>query len=228
MKKAMWIIAAINLAVTAAVLQLLPETVPMHYNIYGEADRWGSKYESLLIPGMALALSLLMQLFIMHFEKKTASGSDKEKASALSNTKVMKIIGVSMVSVFTVLQGFLLYNSYTGGTQSGFDFGRVTCILCGALFAVLGNFMPKTKKNYLLGFRMKWSMYNDTTWMKTNRFGGAVLVAVGLLSILAAVLADAGLSLILMTGFLMLALVAVIVYSYSVYKKELEKGADGS
>ena len=39
----------------------LPEEVPAHYNAYGTVDRWGSKWELLLLSGIGAFILLLMQ-----------------------------------------------------------------------------------------------------------------------------------------------------------------------
>ncbi|MFC4387791.1 DUF1648 domain-containing protein [Gracilibacillus marinus] len=39
----------------------LPAEVPAHYNAAGEVDRWGSKFELLLLPIIGVFLTLLMQ-----------------------------------------------------------------------------------------------------------------------------------------------------------------------
>ena len=44
------------LAAGALVLWCLPETIPAHYGPSGAVDRWGSKYEALLLPGLTLLL----------------------------------------------------------------------------------------------------------------------------------------------------------------------------
>lgn len=53
MKKIMWLLSLVPLIITAAALQFLPESVPMHYNMAGQIDRWGSKYENLIFPQKA-------------------------------------------------------------------------------------------------------------------------------------------------------------------------------
>ena len=70
MRKALWILATLPLAVTACVFQFLPDKIPAHYNFAGEIDRWGSKYENLLFPIIIIALTLFWHLFIRYFEKK--------------------------------------------------------------------------------------------------------------------------------------------------------------
>lgn len=40
----------------------LPEKVPGHYDASGKVDRWGSKWELLILPGVGAILALLMQV----------------------------------------------------------------------------------------------------------------------------------------------------------------------
>ena len=49
------------LVVTLIVLPVLPDRVPMHYNIRGEVDRWGSKYENLIFPAVVIATGLVLK-----------------------------------------------------------------------------------------------------------------------------------------------------------------------
>ncbi len=39
----------------------LPEEVPGHYNAFGEVDRWGSKWELLVLPSVVAFIIVLMQ-----------------------------------------------------------------------------------------------------------------------------------------------------------------------
>lgn len=50
MKKIMWIVAMIPVVVTSVVLQFMPDVIPMHHDLEGNTDRWGSKTESLIFP----------------------------------------------------------------------------------------------------------------------------------------------------------------------------------
>ncbi len=70
MKKIMWAISILSFVLTAIVLQFMPDSVPMHYDLAGNPDRWGSKYENFLFPVVILLLSLHWHLFTAHFEKK--------------------------------------------------------------------------------------------------------------------------------------------------------------
>lgn len=228
MKKVMWLISLIPLAITGIVLGFLPDTVPMHYNAEGAIDRWGSKYENLLFPVIILALTLFWQLFILGFEKKAKKAkTEKERLEALSNAKMLCIVAISMAAMYCVMQCFILYGAYVeaniGATHSVIDVAQISCILLGVMFVVLGNFMPKTRTNGLVGFRIVWSMHNDVTWSKSNRFAGAALIIVGVLTIITAIFTDSMLATGLMLVYLFVSVIVATVYSYKVYKKQIEE-----
>ena len=233
MKKIMWIISFVSLAGTALALQFMPDLVPMHYDAVGNIDRWGSKYENLIFPMIILAMSLFWTLFMRYFEKKALKAADdKESAGAGSNAKVLGIVGLCMAGMFTVMQGFILYGAYSesvsGATQWTVNIGKVSLILMGILFIVLGNYMTKTRINSVVGFRVSWSMYNDNTWRKSNRFGAYAIMAAGVVTIfIAAILNNSFGAAMAAAGAVMLAVVVTLVYSHKVYVQEIISEKEG-
>lgn len=228
MKKVMWIISFVPLVITAVVLGFMPDKVPMHYNSEGVIDRWGSKYENLIFPIIIIALTLFWQLFIGYFEKKAAKTQvEKERKEALSNVKVLCIVSISMSVMYCIMQCFFLYGAYveatTDATASVIDVAQLSCILLGAMFVVLGNFMPKTRRNGVVGLRIVWSMHNDVTWAKSNRFGGIALIIVGVLTVITAIFAEGMLATGLMLVYLFVSVIVMIIYSYRVYKTQINK-----
>ncbi|KYG91764.1 hypothetical protein A0U40_02140 [[Bacillus] sp. KCTC 13219] len=57
-------IAALLFAIIFIALNwtTLPAQVPMHFNGVGEIDRWGSKYEMLILPIIGIALFFMLQI----------------------------------------------------------------------------------------------------------------------------------------------------------------------
>lgn len=47
-----------SVLITVLLLAFLPDTIPAHYNVHGEIDRFGSKYESLLFPVVTIGMGL--------------------------------------------------------------------------------------------------------------------------------------------------------------------------
>jgi len=230
MKKIMWAISCISLIVTAIVLQFMPESVPMHYDMVGNIDRWGSKYENLIFPIIILFISLFLTLIMGYFDKKALKATDeKESAGAKSNTKVLSIVGVSMAAMFTVIQGFILYvSAVSGATEQAVDIGKVFVILMGVIFIVLGNFMTKTRINGTLGVRVNWSMYNDNTWRKSNRFGAFAIMIAGVLTIILAVFMKNSFGATMgALGLVIMATIVTIIYAHKVYIQEIEAKKGG-
>jgi len=230
MKKLMWIISFIALAGTAIVLPYMPDSVPMHYDMSGNIDRWGSKYENMIFPIIILIMALFWTLFIRYYDRKAEEASnEKESAGSRSNAKVIGIAGLCTAVMFTVMQGFLLYGSYTeaisGAERETVDIGRVTCILMGILFIVIGNFMTKTRINSNVGVRVRWSRYNETTWRKSNRFGAIALIIAGVLTILTAFFMKNSFAAVMIAVFyIILASIASVAYAHRVYRKEKAEG----
>ncbi|NGP45281.1 DUF1648 domain-containing protein [Bacillaceae bacterium SIJ1] len=52
-----------SIALLIFVWNDLPDQVPAHYNFAGEVDRWGAKYELLILPAISLLLAVMMQIF---------------------------------------------------------------------------------------------------------------------------------------------------------------------
>ncbi|MCR5211835.1 MAG: SdpI family protein [Lachnospiraceae bacterium] len=233
MKKLIWIVSFIPLIGTALVLLFMPDSVPMHYDSTGNIDRWGSKYENLIFPIIILAMTLLWALFIGYYEKKADRANDeKESAGARTNAKVIGIVGLSVTVMFTVMQGFILYEAYTGAVSNAerqiVDIGKVSCILLGVILIVLGNFMTKTRINGVAGFRINWSMYNDNTWRKSNRFGAFAIMVAGVLTIITAVLMkNSFIATMVMLGYILIASIMTVIYSHKVYVREVESENKG-
>lgn len=54
-------IFVLGVIVSIGSLPFLPDSVPIHFNIAGEADSWGSKYFVLVLPIIALVTTLAME-----------------------------------------------------------------------------------------------------------------------------------------------------------------------
>ena len=229
MKKLMWIISFISLIGTAVAIQFIPERVPMHYDAAGNVTRWGSKNENLIFPIMTLVVALVWTCCMAYYEKKALkSNAEKESAGARSNAKVIGYVGVGMVLMYTVLQGFILLGEYKGAilgaTTQVVDTEKVVVIMMGGLFILLGNIMPKTRINTTVGIQISWSMYNDTTWRKSNHFGGVAFVVAGVLTIITSLIVqNSSVAMAISVGYVSVAAAASFAYAYKVYKAEIKK-----
>ncbi len=228
MKKAIWIIAVLGLVLMAAALSFLPETVPVHFDAAWNPDRWGSRWELLLLPAVLLLLAGVFTAVMNVWGKESEEAEeDKARAGALTNRKAIGIAGISTLSILLLVFAWLIlriFRAANGGETAGDALDRLPFMLMGILFIVVGNIMPKTRRNGFIGFRMSWSMYNDETWRKTHRFGGYALVVAGILTVVAAAALPGFLApLLAMVVLLTAAVIGTLFYARRVYLRERER-----
>lgn len=178
-KTLLYVLMVLPVAATLAVLQFLPDQIPAHYGFNGQVDRWGSKYETLIVPAMTLVFGLIMILCARYASKQEKDGRNNEKICILT--------GVFSLAVFNVMTAYFLYTSYymvENLADVKVDLSQLVFVLMGVLMVVVGNVMPKLRKNSLIGLRTPWSMANEAAWKKSQRFGGIAFVVTGILLIL--------------------------------------------
>ncbi len=203
---------------TVIFLILSPDRIPVHYNFAGEVDRIGSKYENLIWPGFAIGMGVFFLLMARIPRKKG------EK----TNEKVLMIAGVCTLVFFTLL-GFyfmlkaLRYDPQAASQVSYDDVNRFVSIGIGALLVVLGNIMPKMRRNAMFGLRTKWSMANDNVWQKSQRFGGITSVIAGFIMIILALFVPGIWNVVMMTIVIVIWLILCIVASHRYYLEDQDK-----
>lgn len=224
------IILVVTLVATFVVLSIMPDTVPVHFDIHGVADRWGSKYEMLVMPGCMLAMLAFWLGIDASYKKKIETSFDeKEVAEAKSNLKVMQITSIITSLMFAVINGLTLYASYSqleGSSVKEIDILKMLSIVMGIFFIILGNFMPKAKNNPNLGFRLTWTKFNDNTWRKSNLIGGIAMIIQGVIMVLGGILFNGTVAMIIMLVTLAVVLPAISIYAYVVYANERDKSND--
>lgn len=180
MKRAYRILAVLTALLFAAegvVLSMLPDTVPVHYNFAGEVDRMGSKLEFLLFPAIAAVCGVIFTLAARHCGKK----GDRD---SVLQEKIMLGAAFADVVLFGGLGLYVMvlaarYTPGDAGPAVTADLPRLIVTGVGLLLVLLGNAMPKARRNTLFGLRTKWSMADDEAWRKSQRFGGFSAVGLG-------------------------------------------------
>lgn len=227
MKKAVWISSFLILIITAIVIQLLPDMVPSHYDIYGNADGTGSKYSFLAVPVILISAVGLLQYIGYKFTRDASDDESRQKAAA--NNKVLDIVSLFLALICGVTVFIGIYKAYIaskGGLQNlDIDSLKLTAILLGFMFIVLGNFLTKTKLNSGVGLRLECTMYNDNTWRKSNRFAAYALMLAGVLTVVSSAFTNGIVCILLLLLYLTAALIIMIVYAKKVYTEERQKNA---
>ena len=200
------------LLITVAALPFLPEKIPAHYNFAGEIDRWGSKFETLIFPAVTIA----MGFFMLWMAKIGAKDSEK-------NGKIVFYTGMGISLWFTAMHVISIYKAFSAAGSMGFsanvDINSIFCIFMGTGLAITGLFMPKLRKNSLIGLRTSWSMKNETTWEKSQRFGGISFMVCGALMIVSGLFLEELAAMFVALGLLVADTIICMIYSYKIAKK---------
>jgi len=190
----------------------LPERVPVHWNLSGEVDRYGSRTEALLLmPLMMLAVWGLMRL-LPRIDPLRANYAKFAGTYEL-------LIDAILAMLFLIHVGILL-----GASGAPDSVTIVVRLAVGAMFVVLGNVMPRTRQNWFIGVRTPWTLASARVWEKTHRVGGYAFVVLGILVLLTAPLAPQVGMPFLTAGIVVVAL-GTVVYSYLEWRKEQANGA---
>ena len=100
-EKIFYILMFLPLVISMIALIFLPDLIPAHYNIKNEIDRWGSKYEILIIP----IITILLGKFLL-FMKKWVK---KYEVKGNNNEKFVLIIGICLLLIYNIILCMMIY-----------------------------------------------------------------------------------------------------------------------
>ena len=211
-------------------MQFLPESIPIRYNTAGEIEEWGSRYMCFIYPLEMILLTSVLEFAAYRFERAAEKGKKPSRIiprpeSAKSIAAVLRRMTPWIVGVMAIMQLFMLVkfcaDGKAGVANLELDITRVYTFLQGVMFIVLGNIMPKVRRNGVVGFRVRWTLYNDTTWQKSNRFAAAALIIVGVCTIVSTAFVGGIGSVLLELGYITVMIPVILVYAKRVYDDEI-------
>lgn len=219
------IIILLIFATTLAAILLLPDgDVPVHFGPAGEPDMWGSKYTLFVVPAVALLTWILADRGINVFTKKPMD-ADQEKAESdiRTNKKAVDSTITAMSAILLFVNFGVIYMTFQNLPSYNLpevDVVKALAMLLGLLMIFMGNIMPKTRANSLIGFRCRWTMYNEITWRKSNLFAGVCGMICGAIGIVLALIFDGFVAVMIWFALMLCASAVMLAYAYNVYKKE--------
>lgn len=214
-EKLYYFLMFLPLVITLISLFFLPDTIPAHFSPT-KVDRFGSKYETLILP-------LFTPLFGYALLALGKQASKKETGKNNNNEQITLISGLGSLLVFNILCLYFLYVDFhqvTDLKQVPVDLNSLLFAALGIVLIVIGNYMPKLKQNSLIGLRTNWSMKNEATWKKSQQFGGISFIAIGVLMVIGNVFFFHGMQSLVFSFLLFgIDLIVTVMYSYFIAKK---------
>ncbi|MBP6877017.1 MAG: SdpI family protein [Phenylobacterium sp.] len=168
--------ATAQLALAAYMAQFGPTSpIPMHYDMAGEVDRWGTRLEAAFVIGLMGGLSMIAAFGLEHL-----SLGRKTPIASLKILNLTNIIVVAVASAVSVLMAAVAFGLASNGAAL---FGHLTISFA---MTGIGAYLGKVAPNPLLGVRTPWTFASRLAWDKSNRLMGRLFFWGGLAGIVAA------------------------------------------
>jgi uncharacterized membrane protein len=195
----------------------IPEQpIPVHFDIAGQPDRYGSKFEGLMfLPLVALACNLLLSVL---------PRLEPRNEHLLSSSKAYGAVWIATIAFLAAIHGSSI--AVVLG-QSASLLSTVVQVAVGVLLMVIGNYMAKVQSNFTFGIRTPWTLSSEKAWNKSHRLGGWLLFGLGLGCTAVAVAGNSTLFLWLLLGGTGGIILTLMVYSYLIWKEDPEKRSFG-
>ncbi len=162
------LVLALNAALIAWTWNRIPASLPVHWNLQGEVDRYGGRFEALAMVPLILLAASLPTLIMQRFLSK--------------NAELLRVVPLGLA---------LLGLSFTAQYALHWPAERAVLVGLGLVFVLLGNVMGKAQPSRWVGFRTRWTSLSQRAWYKSQRRSGLFLVGFGALSLVAGLLVPA-------------------------------------
>jgi uncharacterized membrane protein len=209
------VLLAIPFGYAAYLYPSLPETIPTHFNIKGEADGFGGKDSIFLGPGILGGVGLFTFFLlsnIKNFDPKRYKTEDEG---------MFKKLALFMVGFLSVLAMIIIYSATGGNTKSADENLNITKILLpfiGLAFSLMGWFMPKLHQNYFAGFKLPWTLENVDNWNETHKVAGKVWLYGGIAQAISTLILPNAPGIIIFLGLVLIMVIIPTVFSYRMFK----------
>ena len=203
-----WLLILAMFALALSAWPSAPDSVPVHWGLHGQVDRYGSKFEGLLLFPLVTVVLYIVMLALPNI--------DPGRLNYAGFTGAYTLLRLGLVGFMAALYG--LMQIQIRGYKV--DVEHAIFILIGILFVLMGSVMGKLRPNWFFGIRTPWTLSSKTSWVRTHRLGGWVFLIGGVAMIGTSMLPAARIYVLIGFG---VAVLWTVIYSYLVYRNDPER-----
>lgn len=178
----------------------MPETLPTHWGFNNKIDGYSSKFTTLITTPLLLIFLNIFSCFMLDNDPK-----NKDK-----NNFVITIGKATIPLVMLIT--FVISVFY--GLGKKINVMVIISIFVGFLLILIGNYLPKTKRNYTVGIKLPWTLNSDENWNKTHRLAGYFFILGGIFFLLTPFIGN---EYLIFITFIIIGIIPAI-YSFYLYK----------
>lgn len=201
--------AAALATVAVAADRRLPAAMrlPTHWGPDGLPDRFADAGTALAMP---VLLTILIALVMAALPRIEPLQPGLDRSATLFRTVWL-----------TLLAFMALIEAVVAAPAFGLELPATTVLAgAGLLIAAIGNVLPKSRPNFVIGIRTPWTIADPDNWIATHRLGGRVMTAAGIAVVALALLplpADTRAALLI--AALAATVVAPVTYSFLLWRR---------
>lgn len=203
------VILAVPFAYAAYIYPTLPQTIPTHFNMKGEADGFGERSTIFLGPGILSGVGLFTFFLlsnIKNFDPKKFKAEDEGMFNKLA------LFLVAFMSLLGIIITF-------ASTAPKLNITNLLLPLLGISFAIMGWYMPKIHQNYFAGFKLPWTLENVDNWNETHKLAGKVWIYGGIVQAIGTLILPSVAAFIVFIGSTFIMVIIPTVFSYRMFKR---------
>jgi len=203
------VILAVPFAYAAYIYPTLPQTIPTHFNIKGEADGFGERSTIFLGPGILSGVGLFTFFLlsnIKNFDPKKFKAEDEG---------MFKKLALFLVAFLSLLGLIITFAS----TAPKLNITNLLLPLLGISFAIMGWYMPKIHQNYFAGFKLPWTLENVDNWNETHKVAGKIWIYGGIIQAIGTLILPSVAAFIVFIGSTFIMVIIPTVFSYRMFKR---------
>ncbi|MDQ6830225.1 MAG: SdpI family protein [Gemmatimonadota bacterium] len=202
------VVLACAAAASGIVYSRLPAITPTHWNLNGQPDKYGSALALVAsMPVVMVAIALLARLLPV---------IDPLRANYEKFLPTYRLVFAMVLTVLLAIHLTVL--ALALGVAVPMD--RVAPASIGLLFVLLGNVLPRARRNWMFGIRTPWTLSSDRVWERTHRMGGYVMTGAGVIMLLALLFVRGRNAMIVVPGIAITAVAVCVIYSYAAWRQE--------
>lgn len=162
------IIASILILIIFNILfyDKMPAELPTHWNFRGEVDKYSSRFDAMVLTQGVLVIMNAVLLFMLDNDPR----NKKQNNFVMTISKLTLPLLMLVIYIITIMSGF--------GREV--KVSTILPIFIGLLIIAIGNYLPKTRRNYTMGIKLPWTLNSDENWRRTHRLGGICFIGIGL------------------------------------------------
>lgn len=180
-----------------AVYGRLPEQVAVHWRADGQPNGWMHKnFAVWVIPAFLAGLNLLCHI-----------GGNSDPRREAQSQRLLTLVKWLPAVLSLIVCPITLFIAM----GADISVSTVTSCIIGAMFIVVGNYLPKCRQNNTMGIKLPWTLNDEDNWNRTHRLAGPLWMLGGALFLFC------GLFNLAWAGITLIFLMALIPTAYSFF-----------